>query len=156
MATDKSKKAKEKTKENILENDSANKDVTFKDKMTSGVKTAKKVTTRVVIAAILVSISGFLIYTNINYSEGNRVGKVVKLSKKGVMFKTWEGALQQEDNPEKWAFSIRGSQEQVRVDIDKAMEENKRVKLFYKQKYVILPWRGDTEYLINKVEVLEK
>lgn len=156
MATDKNKETKGEIKKASLEDDLSSKDVTFKDKMASGVKTAKKVTTRIIIAAIILAIGGFLIYSNINYSTGNRVGKVVKISKKGVMFKTWEGELQQEDNPEKWAFSIRGSQEQVRENIDDAIEANKRVKLYYKQKYIVLPWRGDTDYLIYKVEVLEK
>ncbi|MCS7017971.1 MAG: hypothetical protein RMJ87_01890 [Cytophagales bacterium] len=28
-----------------------------------------------------------------SYSEGYRVGKVMKISRKGVLFKTWEGQL---------------------------------------------------------------
>lgn len=154
MATDKNKEAKEKTKD-ILTEDLSTKEVTFKDKMASGVKTAKKVTTRIIIAAVIVAISGFLIYANINYSEGTRVGKVVKISKKGVMFKTWEGQLNYGDNKELWEFSISNSQEQVRVNIDDANKANKRVELFYKEKYITFPWRGDTKYLVYKVEVLE-
>lgn len=155
MATDKKKETRQEVKSASLD-DLSNKDATLRDKMASGVQTAKKVTTRIIIAAIFLAISGFLVYANINFSEGNRVGKVVKLSKKGVMFKTWEGELQQEDNPDKWEFSIQGSQEQVRTNIDEAIEANKRVKLFYKEKYITFPWRGDTKYLIYKVEVLEK
>ncbi|MFK7950449.1 MAG: hypothetical protein AB8G11_22870 [Saprospiraceae bacterium] len=154
MATDKNKETKEKTKD-VLTEDLSTKEVTFKDKMASGVKTAKKVTTRIIIAAVIVAISGFLIYANINYSEGTRVGKVVKISKKGVMFKTWEGQLNYGDNKELWEFSISNSQEQVRVNIDDANKANKRVELFYKEKYITFPWRGDTKYLVYKVEVLE-
>lgn len=155
MATDNNKESKKKTKDNILDDDLTNKEVTFKDKMASGVKTAKKVTIRVIIASIIIAISGFLIYANINYSEGTRVGKVVKISKKGVAFKTWEGQLNFGDNKELWEFSISSSQEQVRVNIDDANEANKRVKLFYKEKYITFPWRGDTRYLVYKVEILE-
>ena len=72
------------------------------------------------------------------------------------MFKTWEGELQQEDNPDKWEFSIKGSQDQVRINIEEAVENNKRVKLHYKEKYITFPWRGDTKYLVHQVEILKQ
>lgn len=155
MATDKNKSSKEKTKDVNLEDDMTKKEVTFKDKVSSGVKTAKKVTIRIIIAAIILAIGGFAIYANMNYSEGDRVGKVVKVSKKGVFFKTWEGQLSYGDNKEMWEFSIPSSQEQVRINIDDASENNKRVKLYYKEKYITFPWRGDTKYIVYKVEVLK-
>jgi hypothetical protein len=147
MATDKNKSSKEKTKDVNLEDDMTKKEVTFKDKVSSGVKTAKKVTIRIIIAAIILA--------NMNYSEGDRVGKVVKVSKRGVFFKTWEGQLSYGDNKEMWEFSIPNSQEQVRINIDDASENNKRVKLYYKEKYITFPWRGDTKYIVYKVEVLK-
>ncbi|MFT5832522.1 MAG: hypothetical protein ACI97N_000133 [Cognaticolwellia sp.] len=155
MATDKNKSSKEKTKDVNLEDDMTKKEVTFKDKVSSGVKTAKKVTIRIIIAAIILAIGGFAIYANMNYSEGDRVGKVVKVSKRGVFFKTWEGQLSYGDNKEMWEFSIPSSQEQVRINIDDASENNKRVKLYYKEKYITFPWRGDTKYIVYKVEVLK-
>ncbi|MFT6936441.1 MAG: hypothetical protein ACJA1N_000737 [Saprospiraceae bacterium] len=155
MATDKNKSSKEKTKDVNLEDDMTKKEVTFKDKVSSGVKTAKKVTIRIIIAAIILAIGGFAIYANMNYSEGDRVGKVVKVSKRGVFFKTWEGQLSYGDNKEMWEFSIPNSQEQVRINIDDASENNKRVKLYYKEKYITFPWRGDTKYIVYKVEVLK-
>ena len=155
MATDKNSDTKKITKDNLLDKDSTNKEVTFKDKMAAGVKTAKRVTTRIIIAAIIIAVGGFLVYANINYSQGTRVGKVVKISKKGVIFKTWEGQLNYGDNKDLWEFSISNSQEQVRVNIDDANKADKRVELFYKEKYVAFPWRGDTKYLVYKVEILE-
>ena len=155
MATDKNKSSKEKTKETILDDDMTKKEVTFKDKVSSGVKTAKKITMRVIIAAIILTIAGFAIYANMNFSEGDRVGKVVKVSKKGVVFKTWEGQLSYGDNKDMWDFSIPTSQEQVRISIDEASENNKRVKLYYKEKYITFPWRGDTKYIVYKVEILK-
>jgi len=155
MATDKNSDTKKITKDNLLDKDSTNKEVTFKDKMAAGVKTAKRVTTRIIIAAIIIAVGGFLVYANINYSQGTRVGKVVKISKKGVIFKTWEGQLNYGDNKDLWEFSISNSQEQVRVNIDDANKADKRVELFYKEKYITFPWRGDTKYLVYKVEILE-
>jgi uncharacterized protein YxeA len=113
------------------------------------------VTIRLILGAVILTISGFLIYANMNFSEGNRVGNVVKISEKGVLFKTWEGQLSYGDNKEMWDFSIPKSQEQVRLNIDDANENNKRVKLYYKEKYITFPWRGDTKYLVYKVEILK-
>jgi|AntRauTorckE5430_2_1112549.scaffolds.fasta_scaffold03981_5 uncharacterized protein YxeA len=155
MATDKNKSSEEKLKNENFGDDTEKKDVTLKEKVSSGVKTAKKVTLRIILAAVILAISGFLIYANINFSEGNRVGSVVKISEKGVLFKTWEGQLNYGDNKEMWDFSIPKSQEQVRLSIDNANEDNKRVKLYYKEKYITFPWRGDTEYLVYKVEILK-
>jgi len=107
MATDKNKSSKEKTKDVNLEDDMTKKEVTFKDKVSSGVKTAKKVTIRIIIAAIILAIGGFAIYANMNYSEGDRVGKVVKVSKRGVFFKTGEGQWGNGDNKKMWEFSIQ-------------------------------------------------
>ena len=133
MATDKNKSSEEKLKNENFGDDTEKKDVTLKEKVSSGVKTAKKVTLRIILAAVILAISGFLIYANINFSEGNRVGSVVKISEKGVLFKTWEGQLNYGDNKEMWDFSIPKSQEQVRLSIDNANEDNKRVKLYYKK-----------------------
>ena len=105
MATDKNKSS-EKIKNEILDDDMTKKEVTFKEKVSSGVKTAKKVTIRVIISALVITIAGFAIYANMNFSEGDRVGHVVKVSKKGVLFKTWEGQLSYGDNKEMWDFSI--------------------------------------------------
>ena len=37
----------------------------------------------------------FAFIYNITYSEGFRSGELVKISKRGVIFKTWEGRLRQ-------------------------------------------------------------
>lgn len=154
MATDKEKLVEKKTKGVIFDKAEDN-EVSFKDKVSSGLSTAKKITFRIIIASILLAIGAFLIYANMNFSEGDRVGNVVKVSKKGVLFKTWEGQLSYGDNKEMWEFSIPKSQEQVRINIAEGMEVNKRVKLFYKEKYITFPWRGDTKYIVYKVEILK-
>jgi len=43
--------------------------------------------------AVLVIAAGVWFATIADYSEGYRVGKVIKLSNKGYVFKTWEGTL---------------------------------------------------------------
>lgn len=118
----------------------------------------------ITVGSILVLvIAGLLIYTNFTYSKGYRNGTVVKISDKGMMFKTWEGQLNigaytNEDGGAPstiWEFSVPGSNEQVLQDINTAIDNGKRVKLHYKEKLVTLPWRGDTKYLIYKVDILQ-
>ena len=76
---------------------------------------------------------------NASYSTGSRAGVPVKFSRKGVIFKTYEGELNvggltnssEGAIPTSWKFSVRRSDENVHRDINRAMEESKRVKLFY-------------------------
>lgn len=113
----------------------------------------------VVIAALA---SGFfLMYAN--YSEGYRVGNILKLSKKGVILKTWEGELSQgfleaaQDSTAGgvatriWYFTVKAD-DAVIEQINHAIDTNKKVKAFYKEKYTKLPWVGDTLYIVYKVE----
>ena len=69
----------------------------------------------VVIISLLVLVSIGFYYVFGDYSEGKRSGYLLKLSKKGVVFKTYEGELVQsgtEDNQMvltpnmKWQFSV--------------------------------------------------
>jgi hypothetical protein len=100
-----------------------------------------------------------------NFSEGNRTGRILKMSRKGVLVKTNEGQLNQEiiTNPSVggsgpsniWDFSVEDSQSNVRQKIDEAMRDNKRVTLHYEEKFVQFFWRGDTKYLVTKVEIIE-
>ena len=155
MDADKSKKEEEEITEDVSKNNSPKVENTFKNKISSGLRTAKKIVIRSIILVSLVSVSGFIIFANINHSNGTRVGKVVKISKKGVVFKTWEGQLSFGDNKDLWDFSIPKSEEEVRKNIDLANEKDKRVRLSYKEKYITFPWRGDTKYQVFKVEILE-
>jgi hypothetical protein len=51
------------------------------------------------------------------YSEGVRAGTLDKFSKKGVVFKTWEGELRigTEDriNPQRFVFSVNENEKEV-------------------------------------------
>ena len=108
-------------------------------------------------------IAGFLMYANFTYSKGYRNGTVIKISSKGMMFKTWEGQLnigaytnEGSGAPTTiWEFSVPGSSDKVLEDINSSIDQGKRVKLHYKEKLMTLPWRGDTKYLIYKVDILE-
>ena len=103
---------------------------------------------------------GFIGFNELaNKSEGFRVGKVFKLSKKGVVFKTFEGQLNTESYSQEAAifnFSVRRNQEQVLAEIEEAATKEYPVKLHYKQKFWKIAWWGDTDYFIVRVEKLNE
>jgi len=110
---------------------------------------------------VLVVGAGVWFATVADYSEGYRVGKVIKVSHKGYLFKTWEGTLDfgyLQTDPQGgvatriWDFSVAPGDEQVRKDIDAAIAGDYKVKLLYREKYMRLFWRGDTQHFVYKVE----
>lgn len=92
------------------------------------------------------------------YSDGYRSGLLQKLSHKGNIFKTYEGELVQRSivstanvgiASEKFFFSIASD------SVAKVMMgmEGKNVRLHYEQKNGSLPWRGESEYIVDGVEL---
>lgn len=106
----------------------------------------------------------FLFAYYANFSSGFRVGVPVKLSKKGVLVKTFEGQLniggltsgEQGVMPTQWDFTVPSSNENAFKRIESAMEKGVRAKLYYKEKYIKLPWRGDTKYFVYQVELMNE
>jgi len=103
---------------------------------------------------------------NIEYSKGQRVGVVNKISEKGVIWKTKEGQLSLEGRTSTgdetgagiWDFSIDSlskNNDELYSKIEKIMEEGKRVKITYNEPLAVWPWRAKTNYLIQNIEVLE-
>lgn len=91
-----------------------------------------------------------------SYSEGERVGMVQKLSRKGWICKTWEGELNMVvlpgAIPEKFLFTVRD--DRVADDINKVA--GRRVSLLY-QEHRFLPTTcfGETQHFITGVRVVE-
>jgi len=90
------------------------------------------------------------------YSNGTRVGTIVKFSKKGVVIKTWEGELMKGEAAEPFYFSVNRGEDEIIKAIDRAMDYDYPVKLHYKEKFFRFSWIGDTKYFINKVEKIEE
>ena len=120
----------------------------------------KRILLWVITIATVLFMLVMLFVLNVNYSDGKRAGELIKMSKKGVIFKTHEGQLNTGGFSEAtgditssiWHFSVRSSNKQVLEDIDKAIDGGYRVKLYYQEKYVQLFFLGDTEYFVYKVE----
>jgi hypothetical protein len=114
----------------------------------------------VVVTLLVLGAGGWLVFAA-DYSEGFRVGKVIKLSHKGYVFKTWEGTLDfgyLQNDPDAgvatriWDFSVAPDADDVRRQIDAAIAGDYKVKLHYREKYVKLPWRGETKHFVTQVE----
>jgi hypothetical protein len=115
----------------------------------------------IIITVIVVGIIvGSFMYWGV-YDEGVRAGNVLRISKKGMMFKTYEGQLNLQTfgalkgaNPimESFDFSVEPSNEQVIKDLEAVALTGERVNLHYVKRYATFPWRGDTKYFITRVE----
>lgn len=103
---------------------------------------------------------GYLWVCNWTYSSGTRAGTLIKISRKGVVFKTYEGQLNLggfRENADDgisgniWEFSVW--EEEVYRELQNY--EGKQVKLHYREKYKSMPWQGDSNYFIEKVEAVK-
>ncbi len=116
----------------------------------------KKILVGIVFLLVLALVITFLVF-NFNYSEGSRAGVLMKFSKRGYVFKTYEGELNTggvgniantAQLNQVWNFSVKDAGFADTLHL----YEGKRVILFYQQKIKHLPWQGETDYFVNKVQ----
>jgi len=123
----------------------------------------KKTFIKIIAVVLILLIATFAFFNFANFSSGYRAGTPIKVSHKGVLFKTWEGQLNvggitnsaQGAIPTTWDFSIADGNTEVREKIEEAITKGKRVKLNYEEKFVKFFWKGDTKYFVEDVEILE-
>ena len=125
-----------------------------------GLRKIVEVVKRFFLIILTIAVLGFIAFVWISgwtYSEGTRAGHLIKISRKGVVFKTYEGQLNLggfQSDPQTgvagniWEFSVRNS------DIYEELQnhEGKQVTLFYRQRYRSFAWQGKTEYFVYRVE----
>ncbi|MBK9151060.1 MAG: 6-phosphogluconate dehydrogenase [Saprospiraceae bacterium] len=105
--------------------------------------------------AILFS-AGYYFYRTYTLSEGTRSGVLFKISKKGKVFKTYEGQLMLAGSAiltkaSTWDFSVKDAATYSQLQ----MLEGKHVRLYYKELVDAFPWQGDTDYLVYKAEEID-
>lgn len=115
---------------------------------------------KILIGSVAVLLLLFVAYTWLaltwTYSTGERIGYVQKLSRKGVLCKTWEGEMALVSMPgtvaEKFYFTVRD--EAVVAQINASV--GSRVSLHYAQ-HIGIPSScfGDTQYFITAVRVVD-
>jgi hypothetical protein len=110
----------------------------------------------VLLGLLLLGIFVYWHYFN-TYSEGNRFGLLQKFSKKGNLFKTYEGELilssvSSSNNvpiaSEKFFFSVASDA----VAQQLLQMEGHRVSLHYEEKRGVLFWRGESKYVVDGVK----
>lgn len=110
--------------------------------------------------AVFILIIGIWIYISyfFTYSDGYRSGMLQKFSRKGNIFKTYEGemilsSVQSDKNvsitSEKFLFSV--ADKEVALQLEKM--QGKAVVVHYTQKNNTLPWRGDTPFIVTSVKL---
>lgn len=123
-------------------------------------KTVKKFLIRTFFVLLVLSLAVGSFFTFVPYSDGLRAGQVIKLSKKGVIFKTYEGELNLmmmpstnnlgTPTPNVWTFSVQNKK--VAERIMQASATGERLELYYKERYFKFPWQGDTKYFVYEVK----
>ena len=110
---------------------------------------------KIIVLLVGLLIIGFAGYFTVMYyatfSEGFRSGELIKISHKGMAFKTWEGELSQGiAGAQIFKFSIMDSE----AGVIKQMEylQGDYVKITYVERYTTFAWWGDTKYFVTKVE----
>jgi hypothetical protein len=111
-----------------------------------------------IFVVLLIVIGGLWFYWHYyyTYSDGNRTGLLQKFSHKGNIFKTYEGELVLSSiqstagvglASEKFYFSVADDSLAVKM----MNYEGHRVTLHYQQKNASISWRGDSEYIVDKM-----
>ncbi len=92
----------------------------------------------------------FTIMYYATFSEGYRSGELIKISNKGMLFKTWEGELSQGiAGAQIFRFSIMDSDQKIIQEMKDMQGEY--VKVTYIERYRTFPWWGDTKYYITEI-----
>jgi hypothetical protein len=124
-------------------------------------KATKKIVKRILIFIIIVGLTVLaFLYWGV-YETGVMAGKVLRVTQKGVVFKTYEGKLNLETfgalkgaSPiaESFDFSVENDQKEVIKELEQVGLSGERVNLHFVKRYSTFSWRGDTKYFIEKVE----
>ncbi len=101
---------------------------------------------------------GIFIYFKYFYvfGDGVKSGHLNYAVKKGNIFKTYEGKLIQEGYRSKTAGTIQSYEFEFSINSKKIYEilsanSGKRFDLHYKEYHGVVPWRGNTKYVVDSI-----
>jgi hypothetical protein len=124
-------------------------------------RVAVSTTKKVLLVLTILLIAAFAFFYWGKYESGIMAGKVLRISEKGFVFKTYEGKLNLETfgalkgaSPiaESFDFSVESSNTSVINELQQVSLSGERVNLYFVKRYMIFPWRGDSKYFVNQVE----
>jgi hypothetical protein len=108
----------------------------------------------------ILAVVGYYFICGLTYSEGTRSGVLTKISKRGYVFKTYEGelnigGLNQGDGTimplSIFKFSVKD--EKVYLALQDA--QGRKVVLYYKEVIKSFFWQGDSNYFVYKASVVK-
>jgi len=117
----------------------------------------KKILIGLIITALIIL---GVIYWGV-YDDGLKAGKVVSVSHKGWIFKTYEakinlgtfGALKNASPiAETFDLSIESGDEELIKQFQEVALSGERVNIYFIKRYMAFPWRGDTRYFAVRIE----
>ena len=130
------------------------------------VKSTTKKAVRIFLLIVIVGGAGaFAFFYWGTYEDGMKSGMILQVSKKGYIFKTYEGKINLQTfgalknaSPfaESFDFSIEKSETELIKELEAVALSGERVNLYYIKRYMIFPWRGDTKNFAIRVERSEK
>jgi hypothetical protein len=95
------------------------------------------------------------------FEKGIYAGKVLRISERGLIFKTYEGQLSSESfgslkgaSPiaETRDFSVEADETEVIKQLEEVALSGERVNLHFRKRFMTFPWRGETNCFIESVE----
>jgi hypothetical protein len=111
-----------------------------------------------IVTAILLTGAGLIIYWKYFYvfGQGVKSGHLNYVVKKGDLFKTYEGKLIQEGIRSRTAGSIQSYEFEFSVVNERIAEKlmansGKWFDLQYKEFHNVVPWRGNTTYVVDSI-----
>jgi len=125
-----------------------------------GGKKIKRFTKRLFLFSLLAAIligAGYMFWCNMTYSDGTRTGTLMKVSKKGYVFKTMEGEMNMggfnnKDDSQVFGNTWQFSTSDAKLYDELVQKQGKKMMLYYKEKNRAMPWQGETDYYVYKIE----
>ena len=113
-------------------------------------------------AIIIIALAAFIYFKFcFVYSEGTNEGDINYFQKEGVIFKTYEGKMIQTGyNSKNSNATIQSNEFKFSVaDASVAMEiensSSKQIKLHWKRYLGTLPWRGNSQFIVDRIVPVE-
>ncbi len=116
---------------------------------------------RIILVVVIALLGLFAFFYWGIYERGVMAGKVLRISERGIIFKTYEGKISLESfgslkgtSPiaEVYDFSVGKKDLELIKQIENAALTGERVSLHYIKRYRSFPWRGSTKVFVVSLE----
>ncbi len=114
----------------------------------------RKIISILLLFLIISGIGYFLVIYYFTYSEGTRVGELIRFSKKGVIIKTWEGELSPNISGNHiFKFSVEDGNKNTIYNLQEF--QGNFIKVHYIERLKSFFWLGESVYFVTKVEKIK-